>query len=139
MVFYLFSFHHCAPTMDTNAPAVSSTVFLDGIGDVVLILNSIGLSWNPVSIVSAWKTNILCFFFFLLLFWSSAVFCVLGCRKLFEYYRLRLMSYKILLFQTLKFLYAVLIFLVKILSKCDDARCYGISFPIYLIISRLLF
>lgn len=36
--------------METNAPALSSTLFLDRFGEVVLILNPTGLSWNPVSI-----------------------------------------------------------------------------------------
>ncbi|KAH0456853.1 hypothetical protein IEQ34_014760 [Dendrobium chrysotoxum] len=37
-------------TMDTSAPALSSTLFLDRVGEVVLSLNPTGLSWNPASI-----------------------------------------------------------------------------------------
>ncbi|XP_020576292.1 ceramide kinase isoform X2 [Phalaenopsis equestris] len=36
--------------MDSNAPASSSTLFLDRVGEVVLSLSPTGLSWNPVSI-----------------------------------------------------------------------------------------
>ncbi|XP_020693836.1 ceramide kinase isoform X2 [Dendrobium catenatum] len=39
-----------ASTMDTSAPALSSTLFLDRVGEVVLSLNSTGLSWIPASI-----------------------------------------------------------------------------------------
>ncbi|KAH0433261.1 hypothetical protein IEQ34_027068 [Dendrobium chrysotoxum] len=38
-------------TMD-SAPALSSTLFLDRVGEVVLSLNPTGLSWNPASIDS---------------------------------------------------------------------------------------
>ncbi|KAL0913429.1 hypothetical protein M5K25_016890 [Dendrobium thyrsiflorum] len=39
-----------ASTMDTSAPALNSTLFLDRVGEVALILNPTGLSWKSASI-----------------------------------------------------------------------------------------